>query len=176
MRFSAPGLCTMRCTKIARRVDLVRLKLAGIHQILHLRHRNAPARSRHGIEIARRLAVDQVPAAIALPRLHQRQVRANPALQDVSNTIEIRALLSPRPQKSQTRCACKIPESPRPQRASAPPECPAGRTPPPDRPPETAARTPGSLLRNSKSSCESAASAAASPSPSHPPPHCCWQR
>src|SRR5690348_8019850 len=58
----------------ARRVDAVGLEIARVNELLDLGNR-VPGRGRHHrVEVSRRLAIDEIAAAIAPPRLDEREV------------------------------------------------------------------------------------------------------
>src|SRR3954453_22371987 len=78
----------------ARRVNRVGIEFAGYHQHLNFSYRDSAAHGCGGIEVARRLTVDQVPVRIALPSLHQGQVSANPAFENVLVSVEFAMLLA----------------------------------------------------------------------------------
>src|SRR5690606_21862649 len=58
----------------AGQVDAVGIEAADRNHLLHLGHADAPASGGGQVEIARRLAEDEVAAFIALPCLHDGQV------------------------------------------------------------------------------------------------------
>src|SRR3989304_689264 len=59
----------------ARRVDEVRLELADFDQLFHLGNHRVGRRRHHRVEVARRLAVDEVPPAVPFPRLEESVLR-----------------------------------------------------------------------------------------------------
>src|ERR1700730_3904549 len=76
----------------AGRVDLVGVDLAGLDEILDLGDGDARRGRQARVEVARRLAVDEVALGIALPGMHDGEIGEDAALHDVALAVE-RALL-----------------------------------------------------------------------------------
>ncbi len=75
-------------------MNRIRVELAGFHQFLHFRHGNASRGGHVGIEITRRLAVNQIAFGITLPGLDQRYVRDDPGFEDVRFPVDDARLLA----------------------------------------------------------------------------------
>ena len=73
----------------AGRVDVVRIELAGRHQMLDLGDRDLRGGRHHRVKVARGLAVDQVPGGVALPGVHDGEVGEQAALHDVLLAVEL---------------------------------------------------------------------------------------
>ena len=69
------GTWTMRCTKMPGVWMLVRVDLAGRHQLLDLGDGHLAGRRHHRVEVARGLPVDEVALGVALPGLDDRRCR-----------------------------------------------------------------------------------------------------
>ncbi len=74
-------------------MDVVRIELPGLDELLDLRDGHLAAGRDHRVEVARRLPVDQVPRRVALPRLDDRYVGANSFLEHVLPAVERPRLL-----------------------------------------------------------------------------------
>src|SRR5271165_368097 len=72
----------------ARRVHHVRIEFSGLNQMLDFGDRDLGGGSHHGIEVARRLAVDEIAPSVALPGFHESEVSFERALHDVGVAIE----------------------------------------------------------------------------------------
>src|SRR2546421_175528 len=77
-----------------RRVNLISIQLAHIHQMFYLRNRYFCRRRHHGIEISRRLAVHQISQPVALPRLDESEIRRESAFHQIGPPVELAVLLS----------------------------------------------------------------------------------
>src|ERR1700680_1372745 len=77
-----------------RRMNLISIQLPSIHHVFHLGNRNLRRRCHHGIKIPRRLAINQIPFTIALPRLHKSEVSLEPPLHHVRPPIKFASLFS----------------------------------------------------------------------------------
>ena len=78
----------------ARRVDVVRVDLAGFDEMLDLGDRDPPGGRHHRVEIARGLAIDEVAFAVALPGVDDRQIGDDAALHDIGLAVEFAQLLA----------------------------------------------------------------------------------
>src|SRR5690606_26375340 len=67
----------------ARRMDVIGIELAGLDELLHFRNRDLARGRHHRIEIACCLAIDQVAFGVALPRLHDGEIRSESRLENV---------------------------------------------------------------------------------------------
>ena len=103
----AAGLRTVRCSMRfsccalddpvhvdAGQVDVVGIEAARLHDLLHLHDADLAAHRGGRVEVARCLAEDQVAGRVRLPRLHDGQVRHDPALEDVGLPVELLVLLA----------------------------------------------------------------------------------
>ena len=72
----------------AGRMDVVRIDLAGRHQVLDLGHRDLRRRRHHRVEIARGLAIDEIACGIALPGMDHGDVGEQAAFHEVLLAIE----------------------------------------------------------------------------------------
>src|SRR5579872_2277905 len=77
-----------------RSMHRIPIQLPSLHQILDLGNRDPSRRSHHRVKIPRRLPVNQIPHAVALPRAHKRKVRLQPAFHHISAPIELACLLA----------------------------------------------------------------------------------
>src|SRR3954451_22584163 len=78
----------------AGRVDVVGIDLAGLDEVLDLGDGDA-GRGRHDwVEVARRLAVDEVALGIALPGMDDGEVGEDAAFHDVALAVELALLLA----------------------------------------------------------------------------------
>ena len=68
--------------------DLVGIELTHLHQLLDLGNGDPRRRRHHRIEIARRLAIEEVAPAVALPCLDQREIGLEGMLQDMRTPVE----------------------------------------------------------------------------------------
>src|SRR3546814_4677990 len=74
-------------------MDRIGIEAAGRHHLLHFRHADL-RRRRHGlVEIARRLAEDEVAALVGLPALDDRHIGEDAALQYIILPVEAPDLL-----------------------------------------------------------------------------------
>src|SRR5688572_10725397 len=71
----------------ARRVHVLRLDLAHIHELLHLRDRHPTGSCAQGVEVSGALAKHQVSVPVALPGVHEGEVGDDRLLQDVGATV-----------------------------------------------------------------------------------------
>src|SRR5262245_20979110 len=65
----------------ARRVDGLRVELAGLDELLDLREGDLPGRHRHRIEIPRRFPVNEIAQAVSLPGGDHREIPDDAPLQ-----------------------------------------------------------------------------------------------
>src|SRR6185437_8491407 len=72
----------------AGRMDRVRIELADLDELLDLGDGDLAAGRDHRIEVARRLAIDEVAGLVALPRLDDRQLRPDARLEHVLASVE----------------------------------------------------------------------------------------
>ena len=77
-----------------RRDDLIGVQLPRLDQVLDLGDRHRGGGRHHRVEVARGLPVDQVPGAIALPRLDEREICAKRRLQHVVLAVDRAGLLA----------------------------------------------------------------------------------
>src|SRR5579863_10269641 len=96
----------------------IRIQFPQLHQLLHLSNYIFRRRRHHWIEIPRRLAVNQIPPPIALPRLHKRKIPANPSLQHILPPIKLPRLLALRHHRAHTSGRIKT-RNPRPTRSNS---------------------------------------------------------
>ena len=87
----------------AGRVDVVRVELAGGHEMLDLRDGDLAGCRHHRIEIARGLSEDEIALMIAHPGVDQRHIGDEPRLHDVILAIENARLLALGHQRAKTR-------------------------------------------------------------------------
>src|SRR3569623_1925691 len=78
----------------ARGVDVVRIQVTRIDQVLDLGDGHARGRRHHGVEVARRLPIDQVAEAIAFPGFDEGEVRGQRRLKDGVPAIPHAGLLA----------------------------------------------------------------------------------
>ena len=76
-------------------VDVVRVELAGLDELLDLGDRDPPAHRGERVEVARRVAVDEVAVPVALPGAHQPEVGDDRLLQDVLAALAVSNVASP---------------------------------------------------------------------------------
>src|SRR5450432_190297 len=81
-----------------RRVDVVGIDLAGRDEMLDLGDGEARRRRHDRVEIARRLAIDEIALGIALPGVDDGEIGEQPALHDVALAVERALLLALRDQ------------------------------------------------------------------------------
>src|SRR6185437_927538 len=78
----------------AGRVDAVGIDRAGLDEVLDLRDGDARRRRHHRVEVARRLAVDEVAFGIALPGMDDGEIGDDAALHDVALAVEFALFLA----------------------------------------------------------------------------------
>jgi hypothetical protein len=78
----------------ARQVDLVRVQLAGLDDLLHLDDADLAGHRRQRVEVARGLAKQQVAGLVGLPRLDQGQVRGQRFFHHVPLAVELAGFLA----------------------------------------------------------------------------------
>src|SRR5580698_8536991 len=78
----------------AWRVNLVRIELARLDQKLDFGNRDPAGGRHHGIEVPRRLAINEIAPAIALPRFNEREVGGHTALKNIRPAAELACLLA----------------------------------------------------------------------------------
>ncbi len=88
MRFSQDDALKNAFDVDARGHNRVRIQFSWLYQLFHFGDGDARGRGHHGVEIARRPAVDQVALPVSLPGLHQREVCFERPFQDVFAPIE----------------------------------------------------------------------------------------
>ncbi len=98
MRLSSVGHVHDALDEYPRRVHLARIELAGLDEFFDLGDRDAPGARAQGIEVLRTLFVDEIAVAVAVARVHQREVGANGVLEDVGPARELAGLLGRRRQ------------------------------------------------------------------------------
>src|SRR2546426_4029478 len=76
-----------------RGVNALRVDLTRLHQTLHLRDRQARRRGHDRVEVARRLAVLQIPQAITPIRLDEGEICGERGFQDIVALSEAPGLL-----------------------------------------------------------------------------------
>ena len=135
----------------ARRVDLVGIELAHLHQLLDLGHRHLAAGGDHRVEVARGLAVDEVARLVALPGLDDGEVGADRLLEHVLAAVERRGCPCLRRAWCRRRCACRSRGCRRRPRGTSPPACPAASAAARARRRAPGARTPCSRPRTRRS-------------------------
>src|SRR5579863_6063814 len=74
-------------------MNRVRIELADIDELFHLRDRHLARSGHHRVEVHRRVSIDQVAEAIAPPRLDDRKVSGDGRLEDIGLAIEFAELL-----------------------------------------------------------------------------------
>ena len=75
-------------------MDLIRVECAHLDDFLHFHHRNFAGRNCHRVEIARRLAKNQVAVAVRLPGLGDGEIALDGLLQNVMSTVELSHFLA----------------------------------------------------------------------------------
>src|SRR5437868_10251688 len=75
-------------------MNRVALQLAHIQQMFDFSDRDSCRARHHGIEISRRLAVNQISRAIALPGLYESEIGGQSALHQVWTAIKFARLLA----------------------------------------------------------------------------------
>src|SRR5664279_4543223 len=75
-------------------VHLVRLDCSGLDQVLHFNNGHLGCRCHHGIEVLRRLAVNQIAPSVALPGFDEREVGFQGPLQHIRPAIELARLFA----------------------------------------------------------------------------------
>ncbi len=74
-------------------VDVVRIELAHLDELLDLGDGDLGRRGHHRVEVHRRVPVDEVAEAVASPRLDDREVAADGRLEHVGAPVELARLL-----------------------------------------------------------------------------------
>jgi len=75
-------------------MNLIRLQLAGFDQMLDFGDRDLCRGRHHGIEVPRRLAINQVALPVALPCLHESKVGFQTFFHDVGTAFKLASFLS----------------------------------------------------------------------------------
>ena len=75
--------------KNAGRVNLIGIEFTDFEQLFDFGHGYFSAGRNHRIEIARGFAIDQIAGLVALPRFHDRDIRANRFFQHIFLAVEI---------------------------------------------------------------------------------------
>ncbi len=78
----------------AGRMNLVGIEFARIHEMLNFRNRDFAAGRGVRIEVASCAPIDQIAVRIGFPRLHQREIGYDPALEDVGLAVELFVFLT----------------------------------------------------------------------------------
>ena len=78
----------------AGRVDVIRIDLAGRHQVLDLGDGDLRRRRHHRIEVARGLAIDEIAGGIALPGVNDREIGEQAAFHHVFLAVELAHFLA----------------------------------------------------------------------------------
>src|SRR5208282_625563 len=78
----------------SRRVHKIGINFPGFHKFFHLCNYEVSSRSHHWIQIARRLAIDEVAPAIALPRFDKGEIGSQRTFQDVHSAAKFAGLLA----------------------------------------------------------------------------------
>src|SRR5262249_24313851 len=78
----------------AWRDDVVRIDIAGLHEVLDFRHGDLAGGGHHWIEVARGLAVNEVALGIAHPSMDDREIGDKSALHDVELAVNLALLLA----------------------------------------------------------------------------------
>src|SRR5215831_19480198 len=86
-----------------RRDDVIGIDLPGLDEMLDLGDRDLGGGRHHGVEVARRAAVDEVAGAIALPGLDEREVSEQRTLEHVLAAVDGPRLLALSDQRSEPR-------------------------------------------------------------------------
>ncbi len=73
----------------ALRVDVVGVDLAGLHHLLRLHDGHLAGRRHHRVEVARRLAEDQVALGVGLEGMDEAEVGHETLLQHVGLAVEV---------------------------------------------------------------------------------------
>src|SRR5579884_4482688 len=81
-------------------VDLVAVDLARLDQVLDLDDRHPSGRCHDRVEVARRLAEDEVALLVGLPGVDDRQIGDETALHDVGFAVELAQFLPLRHQRA----------------------------------------------------------------------------
>ena len=79
--------------KNARRVDAVGVEFSFGHELLDFRHGDAAGHGHHGVEVSGSRLVDEIARRVALPRLHQCEVRSEGRFENVGLAVEHSHLL-----------------------------------------------------------------------------------
>ena len=87
----------------ARRVHVIGIDLADLHDLLGLGDADAARGRGHRIEVARRLAIDEVAGLVGLPGLDERHIRVQRALHHVLLAVELARLLALRDERAVAR-------------------------------------------------------------------------
>src|SRR5262245_39397818 len=77
-----------------RRMDGIRINLAGLDEFLNLRNRDSGGSGHHRIKVAGCFLIDEVTERVALPCLDEGEVCNQAALHDVHASIELACFLS----------------------------------------------------------------------------------
>src|SRR3954452_21053082 len=78
----------------SRRVDVIGIDVAGLDEMLDLGNRHSRRRRHDRVEVARRLAIDEITLGVALPGMDDGEVGENAALHDVALAVELALLLA----------------------------------------------------------------------------------
>src|SRR5690606_344973 len=72
----------------ARRVNAIRVQLTRLYELLDFGDCHATGGRHHRVEIARRLAVDEIALRVAFPGLHERDIRRQSGLEAVRVPVD----------------------------------------------------------------------------------------
>src|SRR5262249_14650628 len=78
----------------AGRVDLIGVELSDVDELLDLGDGDAPGGGAHRVEVARRLSIDEVAPAVALPRLDDGEVAGDRLLEHARAAVPHARLLA----------------------------------------------------------------------------------
>src|SRR5207302_758386 len=76
----------------AGRMHQVGIELAGFDEVFYLGNRHLGRGRHHGVEVARRLAVNEIARLVALPRLNKGKIRLQRVFHQIKPAIELAGL------------------------------------------------------------------------------------
>ncbi len=90
--------------KHARGMHRGGIDLSGLDEMLNLSDRDPAGGGALRVEVGGRRAVHQVAVPVALPGMYQREVGADPTLENVGEAVELAGLLGRRHHRNRARC------------------------------------------------------------------------
>ena len=84
-------------------MDVVGIDLAGLDQVLDLRHGDASGGRHHRVEVARGLAIDEIAFAVGLPGMDDREIGDEAALHHIGLAVELAGFLAFGDQRTDAR-------------------------------------------------------------------------